>query len=224
MGVALDGLAKAGTEDQAQGTPKVYGVALAYVIDNCDRSGEGRVQVRLPWLKGVEPWARVAVPMAGSGRGTYFMPQDGDEVLVAFENGDTNAPYIVGALWNAPDRVPVEGPEDAKNKQMIRTREGHEIVFDGSAGSITITSARQQRVTIGPAMIEMKVDVSDTDLASLTLDSAGRVTITAKESITLTSKVVSIHGTQSVDVTGDGSATIDGGKNLTIKGVSVSIN
>src|SRR5579862_1946328 len=59
---------------------RFYGVAIAEVVSNIDESGLGRVQLRLPWLPGYQPWARVAVLSAGSNRGTYFIPQTGDEV------------------------------------------------------------------------------------------------------------------------------------------------
>ena len=70
---------------------RVYGVAPAQVISNEDTHGEGRVQIMLPWIPGHKPWARVAMPMTGAGHGMYFMPQAGDEVLVAFGQGDVLA-------------------------------------------------------------------------------------------------------------------------------------
>src|SRR5258706_10454277 len=90
----------------------VNGVAVAKVIDNIDIQGTARVQISLPWLPGFEPWARVASPMAGMGRGTYFIPQVGDEVLVAFNQGDIREPYILGALWSSVDKPPALLPAD----------------------------------------------------------------------------------------------------------------
>src|SRR3712207_7582644 len=92
-------------EDATQ-EQRIYGVTIGRVVNNLDAMGEARVQVSLPWMPGVEPWARVAAPSAGSSRGMYFIPQVDDEVLVAFNHGDVSDAYILGSLWNALDRPP----------------------------------------------------------------------------------------------------------------------
>src|SRR5688500_8354972 len=79
---------------------RINGVCTAMVLSNFDSTGEGRVQLMIPWLPGYMPWARVSVPMAGLARGTYFIPQMGDEVLVAFSQGDVREPFVIGSLWN----------------------------------------------------------------------------------------------------------------------------
>ena len=68
------------------------------------------MKVRLPWTPdnggaGYEVWARLATLMAGAKRGTWFIPDPGDEVLVVFEGGDPRRPYVVGALWNGARRA-----------------------------------------------------------------------------------------------------------------------
>src|SRR3569833_559736 len=102
------------THEFKSGPPdkKVFGVTTATVINNIDCNGEGRVQLLLPWLPGYLPWARMATPMAGMGRGTYFIPQIGDEVVVAFNHGDVREPYILGTTWNTIDKPPALGPTD----------------------------------------------------------------------------------------------------------------
>ena len=84
----------------------INGVAIGLVTQNQDKEGLCRVQVSYPWHdKPLETyWARLAMPMAGSGRGLVLIPEIGDEVLVAFERGDLRFPYVVGALWNGKDR------------------------------------------------------------------------------------------------------------------------
>src|SRR5437016_13589337 len=71
---------------------RITGVAVGQVLDNTDVLTMGRVQIQLPWLD-MPPWARVAVLMAGPNRGTFFIPQPGDEVLVAFNHGDIREPF-----------------------------------------------------------------------------------------------------------------------------------
>ena len=72
-----------------------------------------RVQLALPWLPGYQPWARLANQSAGTDRGSYFVPQAGDEVLVAFNHGDVREPYVLGSLWNTIDKPPADDPTDA---------------------------------------------------------------------------------------------------------------
>ncbi|WP_432194827.1 phage baseplate assembly protein V [Streptomyces sp. bgisy027] len=88
------------------------GVVIGIVRNNRDPKGLGRVKVELPWLADgtLTDWARVAVPMAGPGTGFFFLPEPDDEVLVAFEHGNPEVPYVVGALWNGKDRPPVTEP------------------------------------------------------------------------------------------------------------------
>src|ERR1700732_4421062 len=81
-----------------------YGVYPAQVSDIQDPDHQGQVKVKLPWSPdaagGVyETWARLATLMGGGNRGTWFVPDVGDEVLVAFEGGQPRRPYVVGALW-----------------------------------------------------------------------------------------------------------------------------
>jgi uncharacterized protein involved in type VI secretion and phage assembly len=123
-----------------QRDPQLGGVAVGVVLDNMDSTSQGRVQVQLPGLPIEPPWARVAVPDAGSDRGVYFMPQVDDEVLVAFEHGDVTRPYVIGSLWNGTDGPPASAPTDPQYKRIIKTPQGHVIELDDTAQTITITS------------------------------------------------------------------------------------
>ncbi|MFI5385008.1 MAG: VgrG-related protein, partial [Fimbriimonadales bacterium] len=94
-----------GTNDMPNKTDYI---AIGIVTDNVDPDGLGRIKVKYPWLMDdTSFWARMASPMAGPGRGIYFLPEVNDEVLVAFEHGDIHHPYMIGALWNGVD-TPIE--------------------------------------------------------------------------------------------------------------------
>lgn len=91
---------------------RIYGVVVAIVTNNRDPEKLGRLKVRFPWLSDVNEsaWARLCTPLAGKGRGFYYLPEIDDEVLVAFEFGDINRPIILGSLWTGEHIPP--GTED----------------------------------------------------------------------------------------------------------------
>ncbi len=104
--------------------------------NNQDPEKLGRVKVQLPCLSLNDEsyWARVLTPMAGNGRGIYFLPEVDDEVLVAFEQGDMNFPYILGALWNGQDKPPGNNDDGKNNQRIIKSRSGHIILLDDTDG------------------------------------------------------------------------------------------
>ncbi|MDB4881909.1 MAG: hypothetical protein JWL95_675 [Gemmatimonadetes bacterium] len=120
---------------------KFYGVTTGRVINPLDPLMLGRVQVQLPFIDALDlsPWARVVTPMVGQMAGNYFIPNLGDEVLVAFEHGDVNAPYVIGCLWTAIAPPPLPSP--LAQIRAIRTLTGNQIVFTEVPPSVTIQTA-----------------------------------------------------------------------------------
>ena len=198
-----------------------YGVTAATVINNEDCSGQNRVQISISWLPGYEPWARVATPMAGKGRGAFFIPQKDDEVLVAFTQGDVMEPYIIGSLWNEQDPAPTKNPKDATNKRIIRTPRGHELEFDDANESITVTSITSQRIVIEPKKIRIKISGN---AATLTLDEDGNISIEAARSIRLKAPDITIDASKKVAIKSSGHTTIAGGDSCDINAGVVKIN
>jgi phage baseplate assembly protein V len=126
-----------------------------------DPRGLGRLQVQLPAFD-EEVWARRATLAAGSRRGTWFVPAEGDEVLVAFENGDARKPIVVGALWTAKQRPPENDPE----RTLIRTKHGVTVVLDDGSGAVEVTDLSGNAVKLEPSGVTVtsaaKVKVSTT--------------------------------------------------------------
>lgn len=111
----------------------------ARVIDNNDPEGLGRVQVQFVWQerkKQHTPWIRVVQPHAGAGKGFYFIPEIGEEVLVDFEFQNAERPYVVGAHYNGEEmsRYHTKG----NDKKVIHTRSGTKIVLNDGEGSVFI--------------------------------------------------------------------------------------
>nr|WP_290669042.1 phage baseplate assembly protein V [Ardenticatena sp.] len=172
---------------------RFYGIYPAEVVEIADPDGQGRVRVRLPWTEaGYEAWARLATLMGGNNRGTWFIPDVGDEVVVCFEAGDPSRPYVVGALWNGQD-TPPEQMDDAgeNNIKAIRSRNGVRIRIDDSNGqeSITIETPGGQKIVMqdGPGSIQMR----DSNGNTITMD-AGGITISASAKITLQASTIDI--------------------------------
>jgi type VI secretion system secreted protein VgrG len=103
-----------------QPQPKRFsGVVPARVVNHNDPRGMGRVRIKYDWMEEhMTAWARMTTPSAGAGRGFLFMPEIGDEVLVAFEHGDPERPYVVGALWNGVDSAPRQGFWEEEGVQL----------------------------------------------------------------------------------------------------------
>ena len=196
----------------------VHGVALAVVIDNVDPMSEGRVQVRLPWLPGFEPWARVTTPAAGSRRGFWMMPQANDEVLVAFDGGDVTSPYVIGSLWNGSDRPPAEASSDSITKTILHTPGGHVIELDDQRQTVKITTTAKQKGTLGPDRIELEASSS-----KATLENSGSVKLESSTELTLKSSKVTIQATD-IEVKAGSSLSLQGGSSASLQGGVVRIN
>jgi type VI secretion system secreted protein VgrG len=112
--------------------PNVAGVFSARVVDIDDPLRQGQVQVQYYWQdQGKTNWIRHLTPYAGADRGLFFRPEVGDEVLIAFEEGDPERPTILGSAWNMTDAIPNEnfwGGETHNNDvKRIVTKSGHRI-------------------------------------------------------------------------------------------------
>lgn len=174
-----------------------YGCYPALVSDIKDPDGQGRVKVTLPWAPDTgggryEAWARLATMMAGDNRGSWFLPDVNDEVLLVFEGGDTRRPYVVGALWNGSD-APPESMDGAGNndKKVLRSRHGVKVTLDDRSGQETFICETPggQKITLkdGPGSVE----VVDSNGNSVKLEAAG-ITITASAKVTINASQVAV--------------------------------
>lgn len=170
----------------------VKGVAVAMVTQNSNPNGESApsafaVKVRYPWheQEGNSYWARIAVPMAGDGRGTYFLPEVGDEVLVAFERGDLRFPYVIGALWNGRHQPPESNGDGKNDRRTICSRDGHKLVFDdGAQGSVTLRLKDGKQLVLDGQGVRLQDDQGnhltiDSGSGGMTLEASGKLTIKA---------------------------------------------
>ncbi|MBV9301601.1 MAG: hypothetical protein JOY62_01155 [Acidobacteriaceae bacterium] len=188
---------------------KVYGVAVGIVTNNKDDNGMGRIRVKLPWLSDDQEswWARVGTPMAGGGRGAYFLPEVGDEVLIAFEHGDMRFPYVLGSLWNGQDKPPTTNDDGKNNIRVIKSRSGHIVRLDDTDG-------------------DEKIEVIDkTQSNSITLKSSDNsITITCNGRMKLQGVGIEIASQDDVKITANSTMDVSAQATLNINGAIVNIN
>lgn len=202
------------TEQEAGGYVK--GVAIAIVTQNQDDEGQCRVKVSYPWHDKPRDsyWARLAMPMAGNGRGMVVIPEVGDEVLVAFERDDLAFPCILGSLYNGKDKPPFANDDGKNDKRGLTSRKKHHLVFDdGDRGVVELKHERGRRVVLD----DDGFVVQDENGNVVRVDSnSGAMTIEAKGQLTIKAATISLQATGTVEL--KASAT------MTIRGSLVNIN
>ena len=194
----------------------VRGLAVAIVTQNKDPDGLCRVKVSYPWYN--EPresyWARLAVPMAGKGRGVVMIPEVDDEVLVGFDRDDIRFPYVLGALWNGKDKPPLANDDGRNDKRIVKSRKGHKLLFDdGTRGVVEIAHVDGKRVVLD----DDGVLIEDGKGNQLKIDSnSGAITIQANGQLSIKAATISIEATGTLDLKASGT--------LSARGTLVNIN
>jgi uncharacterized protein involved in type VI secretion and phage assembly len=176
---------------------RFYGAYPALVSDIKDPDGQGRVKVSLPWSPdkdgaSYEAWARLATMMAGKNRGTWFIPDVNDEVLVIFLGGNPRYPCVLGGLWNGLDSPPQSMDGAGKNYvKKLRSRNGVQITLDDTDGQekMVLETPGGQSITLqdGPGSIS----IVDSNGNSVKLETAG-VTVTASAKVTVNASTAEI--------------------------------
>ena len=201
-----------------------HSVVVGVVTNNQDPEGQGRVKVRFPWLadRVESQWARVASPMAGKGRGMFFLPEVDDEVVVAFEQGDMNHPYVLGALWNGLDKPPETNSDGKNNIRKIASRSGHEIIFndDGTTKreKLVIHTKAGHKILLDDSAGQEKIEIKDkTGNNVIKIDSV-------QNSIDISSQMKLNIKAQMIQIEAGAAMTIKANGVLTIQGAMVKIN
>ncbi len=198
---------------------RFYGVTVGLVTNNQDPEGCGRVKVSLPWLSedNESHWARVVTPMAGAGRGLYLLPEVDDEVLVGFEHGRVDSPFVLGALWNGQDAPPESNDDGDNNRRSLVSRSGHTIRLDDTDGG-------------------EKIEIVDAaGKQSIVFDSAaGTLTLSADQDLVIESKsgALKLTGKNGVEIVSQAALKLEASQNaeltssaqVNVKGAAINLN
>lgn len=177
-----------------------YGVYPATVSEIGHKDHPGEVRLTFPWF---DPsmkteWCRVCNLYAGNGYGSFFHPEKDDEVLVAFIQGDMRQPIVLGGLYNGQDKPPTARTAD-KDQKLLRTKGGHEILMDDTAG--------QEKIVIVDKSGENRIEIDSV---------SGSITITAKNTLTLSAS--------NIEITAQAGIKVEAGATLDLKGSSINLN
>jgi phage baseplate assembly protein gpV len=195
----------------AEAEPKIYGVVVGRVMNVLDPLMLGRVQVQLPAIDGLDlsPWARVAMPAASMASGIYWIPNIEDEVLVAFEQGDLNAPYIIGCLWSAVMVPPLPSP--VPQIRLIRTPLGNQIMFTEAPPTITITTASMaQSIILNPTGIQIIAGANVINMTpdGITITGTPNLNLVASGALNITAPTITLNGAATTNVQSAGVCNI----------------
>jgi phage protein D/phage baseplate assembly protein gpV len=186
-------------------------VVIGQVSDAADPEKSGRVKLTFPWLSAdyVSDWARTVQSGAGKDRGWQVLPEVGDEVLVAFEQGDFRRPTVVGGLFNGVDTMPrgpmdlVDGGTGKINRRSMVSRLGHRVDLVDASGKEGV------RVATTDEKLKLIMDHSGT---TITLHADGKVVIEGTQGIAIDSASANMElkGNQ-IKIKATGGVTVDGG-------------
>jgi uncharacterized protein involved in type VI secretion and phage assembly len=210
------------------------GVVIGQVSDNRDPEKLGRVRLTFPWLNDdfVSDWARTVQPGAGKNRGAVIVPEVGDEVLVAFEQGSFQRPYVLGGLHNGVDTLPkgdvelVDASSGAIDRRAFVSRTGHALeMLEAASGAQGI------KIRTGDGKLFLDLDQKQT---KITVHSDGTVTVEAKKGVTvdagtgslrLVGQDVAIEAKTGVKVDGGGGEVkVSSSTAVNVQGATVSLN
>lgn len=224
--------------------PSVRGLQNGVVTSNEDPKKEAQIQVNIPVLS-TTLWARHASFYATTGKGVWFQPEVGDEVIVGFLNDDPRFPIILGSLYSAKNAPPYVADEknsikaiitkndlkielnDEEKILTIQTPAGNKFTLSDKDKSITVIDQNKNTLTMDSSGITLKSD------KNITLDAGGNINLKAKQNISgaATGGDVSLKGNNvngdgkiGVKMKGGATAELSAGGQTTVKGAMVMIN
>lgn len=182
--------------NDANSAPLWGGVVPAIVTNTDDSNGWGRVKVKFPWMSDDEEstWARVLAIGGGPTSGLAVIPAVDDEVLVAFQLGDFNAPMVLGGLWNGVDRLPKPVADtNAGEQPLVRSwhsRTGHHIsVYDNADNRVEIVTNGGHHIVLSDT--DNKVEISSN--GDLKVQASGNLDLQASGQVNVKGAMINLN-------------------------------
>jgi Rhs element Vgr protein len=211
-----------------------------------DPADAQRIQIRLPVLQATTEtvWARLLQFHASNGFGAFFMPEVGDEVVVAFFNHDPSHPVVLGSLYSSR-RKPADGLEPSNDIKALVTRSRHRLEFDEKDRIITVTTPANNQVVLsdrdrsivlkdqngnsvalnaGGVSIDTPKDLRIAARGTVTIEALGAVTIGSKADLKCSGLNIACEAEASFSGTGLASAELSAAGQTIVKGAMVLIN
>lgn len=219
----------------------------AKVMDNDDPEKLGRVRVQFFWQENgsSSPWIRVATPYSGDDMGFYFIPEIDDEVLVGFEAGDAERPFVMGSLYHGKHKPESSYPDsdnsfkgvvtrsklkiafdDQKKETTIETPAGNKAVLSDDGKSIVLHDQNMNKVelTTGGISMESMKDIKIKSNAKVSIEGMTGVDISSTADAKLSGLNVDLNADVGITAKGNATAEISSVGNTTVKGAMVMIN
>jgi len=204
----------------------------AMVTDNHDPKGLGRVRVKFHWMNGTEktPWIRVTSPHGGGGKGMFFIPEVGEEVIVGFEGDSPIKPYIIGTVYHG--KASNAYSNAANDVKALQTRSGNKVIMNDKDGSVFVEDKDGNSMLIdgaGNITVKSNKTVLIDATNEITLKTK-KITMLAEDEIVMQSKVLdgqftetsTIYGKNENNVLAKTTVTIGSDNKVDIGGLEVS--
>ncbi|MCD4730253.1 MAG: phage baseplate assembly protein V [Bacteroidales bacterium] len=189
---------------------------IAKVMDNNDEKKLGRIRVQFIWQSDentMTPWLRMVSPHTGKDKGFYFVPEINEQVLVAFEGGNAEKPYVVGSMYHGEAEPDARWVNDKDDIKAIRTRGGHTIEFNDKDGG--------EEMKIYDSDKENYVITLSSHSKEITIESKGDLILEAKENIKIKANNIEMESAKDISLKGSNIASeasagmkLDGGGKL----------
>lgn len=192
----------------------------AVVINNHDEAGLGRVQVRFRWMNGTEKSSmlRIVTAYAGEGKGIFFLPEVGEEVLVAFAGGDATLPYVIGTVRHGKAKIGYGN--EANDIKAIHTRSGAMIIMNDKDGSISLEDKNKGIVKFdGEGNIKI-VAIEKLELVC----GEGRMVLNKDGTVAINGRTMKINATEELRLGSNGQAEINADTTVAVKSPKIALN
>jgi type VI secretion system secreted protein VgrG len=219
----------------------------AVVKDNKDPEKLGRVKVNFFWQEShlMSPWIRIVHPYAANKRGFYFIPEIDDEVLVDFEGGDAEKPFVAGSMYHGKNKPHEAWPnnknsfkgivtksnlriefDDEKKITTIDTPGGNKIVVSDDQKSIVLNDVNKNKVELSPdgILLDSMKEIRLTSKSKIKIDGTAGVEIASTADVKVSGLNINQTANLSFTAKGNASAELSAAGQTTVKGGVVMIN